>query len=62
MKKKQFTQMLKEKIKEEALKYLLEKRGKKGGEINYSYLEMADQKREMFAVKNTMKKWETSRG
>ena len=57
MKKKQFTRMLKEKIKEEALKHLLEKRGKKGGEINYSYLEMADQKHEMFAVKNTMKKW-----
>ena len=66
VKKKQFTQILKEKIKEEALKYLLEKRGKKGGEINYSYLEMAeyllpfnnklsiDEKREMFAVKNAM--------
>ena len=66
MKKQQFTQMLKKRIREEALKYLLEKRGKKGGEIEYSYLEMTEyllpfnnklsieQKREMFAVKNAM--------
>ena len=66
MKKKEFTQILKKRIKEGALKYLLEKRGKKGGEIRYSYLEMAeymlpfnnklsiDQKREMFALKNAM--------
>ena len=58
--------MLKKRIKEGALKYLLEKRGKKGGEIRYSYLEMEeyllpfnnklsiDQKREMFALKNAM--------
>ena len=66
MKKKEFTQILKKRIKEGALKYLLEKRGKKGGEIRYSYLEMEeyllplnnklsiDQKREVFAVKKAM--------
>ena len=58
--------ILKERIKEESLKYFLENQGKKGRENKYSYLEMAEyllpfnnkltieQKREMFAVKYSM--------
>jgi hypothetical protein len=54
---------LKEKIVDCGLRYLIEKQGKKGGEIRYSSLEMAEylqpinstlaieQKREMFDVK-----------
>ena len=37
MKKKQYTRILKERIKEESLKYLLEKQGKKGRENKYPY-------------------------
>ena len=66
IKKTKFMKILKEKVRDAALKYLLEKQGKKGREINFSYLDMADyllpfnnkqtieQKCEMFAVKNSM--------
>ena len=66
IKKTKYTQLLKEKIRESALKYLLDKQGKKGREMQYNYLEMEDyllpfnnklnieEKREMFAVKNSM--------
>ena len=65
MKKKEFTKILKEKVEKASLKYLLEKRGKKGSELEYSYLEMdeyllpfnrqtIDEKCEMFAIKNSM--------
>ena len=66
IKKTKYTQILKEKVRESALKYLLDKQGKKGGEIRYNNLEMADyllpfnnklnteEKCEMFAVKNSM--------
>ena len=65
-KKTKFTQILKEKIHEAALNYLLEKIGKKGKEIEYTSLEMAEyllpfnkkqsieEKCEMFALKNSM--------
>ena len=65
MKKSEYSKMLKEKVEKAALKYLLEKRGKKGSEIEFDYLEMADylapfnkqtieEKCEMFAIKNSM--------
>jgi len=65
MKKEKYKSMVKEKVNEAALKYLLNKQGKKGREIKYPYLEMAnyllpynkqtiEEKREMFAVKNAM--------
>jgi hypothetical protein len=66
MTKYEFTRILKERIKENALLYLTGKRGKKGKEIKYSCLEMAEylqpfndqltleQKREMFSIKNRM--------
>ena len=66
MTKNKFTSILKERVKENAFKYLLDKRGKKGKEIHYSGLEMSeyllptnqkltiDEKRKMFAVKNRM--------
>ena len=52
-------------LKQASLKYLLNKRGKKGNELAYPYLEMAeyllpynrqsiDEKCEMFAIKNSM--------
>ena len=64
--KQKYTVLLKERVRKNAFKYLLEKRGKKGSEIKYSYLEMADyflpfnncltieEKCELFAVKNRM--------
>ena len=42
MSKHKFTNMLKTKIKENALEYLLAKKGSKGSEIDYSELEMAN--------------------
>ena len=42
MTKDKFKRILKEKVKESALKYLLEKKGKKGKEIEYTTLEMAE--------------------
>ena len=66
MSKQKYIRMLKEKIFQSALKYLLEKRGKKGKEISYTCIEMSEylqpfnnhltvkQKREMFAVRNKM--------
>ena len=64
--KKKYSMILKEKTRELALNYLLENRGTKGKEIDYSYLEMAsyllpfnncltiDEKCELFAIKNRM--------
>ena len=64
--KLQFTKILKTKLKENAFRYLMQKRGKKGSEICYTKLEMAEyllpynasltieQKCELFAVKNRM--------
>ena len=66
MSKQKYLRILKEKIFQSALKYLLEKRGKKGKEISYTCIEMSEylqpfnnyltveQKREMFAVRNKM--------
>ena len=65
MKKEKYKTILKEKVNEAALIYLVSKQVKKGREINYSYLEMADyllpfnkqtieEKCEMFAIKNSM--------
>merc|ERR1712115_773179 len=63
MKKSEYSKILKEKVEKAALKYLLDKRGKKGSE--FEFLEMADylapfnkqtieEKCEMFAIKNSM--------
>ena len=64
--KQRYLMILKEKIKDSALKYLLKKRGKKGSEISYSSIEMSkylqpfnkaltiEQKREMFEIRNRM--------
>ena len=64
--KQNFMKILKEKISIKALNYLLEKQGKKGSEIRYSCVEMAEylqpynyhlnieQQREMFSVRNKM--------
>ena len=64
--KTNYLQLLKGKIRNIALEYLLDKRGSKGSEIKYSYLEMADyllpfnnnlsieEKCELFAIKNRM--------
>ena len=41
MTKAKFTIILKKKIRDAALEYLLKKQGKKGGEIKYSGIEMA---------------------
>ena len=66
MKKRKYTQILKEKIREAALDYLLDKQGKKGKENKFVYLEIAEyllplnnkqtieEKCEMFAVKTSM--------
>ena len=65
MKKEKYKTILKEKVNETALKYLVSKQGKKGREINYPSLEMSDyllpfnkqtieEKCEMFALKNSM--------
>ena len=60
--------MVKERISENALKYIISKQGKKGKEILYDSLEMADylkptneklsicEKQEMFSVRNRMTK------
>ena len=64
--KQHFIKMLKEKISRKALDYLLEKRGKKGYEIEFSCMKIAEylqpynkqmnieQQREMFAIRNKM--------
>ena len=64
--KKRYSVILKEKITEIALNYLLDKRGSKGSEINYTCLEMSEfllpfnnkltisEKCELFAVRNRM--------
>ena len=66
MTKNKFNTILKEKVKESALKYLLEKQGKKGKEIEYTTLEMAEylqpfgnkltvaEKRDLFSYRNRM--------
>ena len=65
MKKKEYAKILKQKVEKAALKYLLDKRGKKGIELEYSCIEMAEyllpfnrqtveDKCEIFAVKNSM--------
>jgi hypothetical protein len=66
MTKQKFTNILKEEMKKNAFRYLNNKRGQKGEEIQYSCLEMCEyllptnsnltieQKREMFAVRNRM--------
>ena len=66
MSRKQFKNILKEKINELAFKYLIERRGKKGSEMEYSSLRMSDyllpstkgltisDKQELFAIKNRM--------
>jgi hypothetical protein len=66
--KQEYTRILKQRISEVALSYLLEKQGSKGSEIKHEFLEMADyllpfnnhitieEKREMFEVKNRMTK------
>jgi hypothetical protein len=61
----QFKNLLKKKISETALKYLLKKKGSKGKEIKYSCLEMAEyllpyndelktEKRRMYATRSRM--------
>ena len=62
----QFKNLLKKKISETALKYLLKKKGSKGKEIKYSCLEMAEyllpyndelnieEKQRMYATTNRM--------
>ena len=66
MNKNKFTIILKQKIKENALEYLLKKHGSKGKEIKYTFLEMADylhpfnneltieEKQFVFALRNRM--------
>ena len=65
MSKNQFTKMLKERVKENAFKYLVSRQGSKGKENIYSDLCMAEyllptttltisEKQKMFAVKNRM--------
>ena len=66
MSKNKFTNMLKMKIKENALEYLLAQKGSKGSEIDYSELEMAnyllplndklkiEEKQRLFAIRNRM--------
>ena len=66
--KRNYSKIIKEKLKESARKYLLEKQGKKGSDISYSSLEMSqylqpfnnklsiEEKREMFAIRNKMVK------
>ena len=66
MSKNEFTQILKENCRRNAFKYLVEKKGSKGKEIQESELSMAEyllpttalticEKQQMFAVKNRMK-------
>ena len=66
MKINKFRQIVKQKIEKTALKYLTNKQGQKGGELEYTELEMSEylqpnnsglsiqQKRDMFAVMNRM--------
>ena len=42
MKKEKYKSILKEKVSEAALKYLINKQGKKGREIRYPFLEMSE--------------------
>ena len=64
--KKKYAEMIKQRISQVALEYLLDKRGKKGCEIKYSCLEMSEyllpfndmltneEKCELFGIKNRM--------
>ena len=65
MTKAKFNSILKTKMKENALKYLNQKKGKKGNEISYESMEMAEyllpynklsisQKRRMYEIRNKM--------
>ena len=66
--KRKYLKIIKEKLKESARKYLLNKQGKKGSDISFSCLEMSqylqpfnnkltiEQKREMFSIRNKMLK------
>ena len=65
MTKSKFTNIIKEKIRKNALKYLLEKQSKKGGQIEYKNLEMAEylqptceisikEKQKIFEIRNDM--------
>ena len=65
MTKRKFNRILKERISKNALQYLTEKQGKKGGNIAYVRIEMAEyllpdsklsteQKRQLFAIRNMM--------
>ena len=65
MTKAKFNSILKTKMKENALKYLNQKKGKKGNEISYESIEMAEyllpynklsisQKRRMYEIRNKM--------
>ena len=66
MTKNKFRNILKTRVKLNALKYLIEKSGSKGKEMKYTEIEMSDylhptnvnlsiaQKQNMFAVKNRM--------
>ena len=66
MSKESFRKLLKSKISEISLKYLLNKRSSKGKEIQYARLEMADylmpynkklsieEKRQLFSIRNRM--------
>ena len=42
MSKQKFKNILKERIKENALKYLIEKQGKKGKDIEFKQIEMSE--------------------
>ena len=69
MLKQRYGNILKQRISEVALRYLLEKQGTKGSEMKHEYIEMAEylltfnnhltieDKCEMFEVKNRMKKF-----
>ena len=64
--KAHFSKLLKQKIREAAFKYLVKKQGKKGGDIKYSGLQMANylqpyisnlsitEKQEIFSLRNSM--------
>ena len=66
MSKKKYSEIIKERLNQVSLKYLMDKRGKKGSEIRYSCVEMSEyllpfnneltieEKCELFAVKNRM--------
>ena len=66
--KRKYLKIIKEKLKESARKYLINKQGKKGSDISFSCLEMSqylqpfnnkltiEQNREMFSIRNKMVK------